>query len=1405
MKFLQHVRPIYFVTIYLLLSLVASKNSLLAQEDYRTLPLPNIPQNEVNDILQDHKGYVWLATLDGLHRYDGYSYHSYYYKDDSNAISSNMIQRIREDSKGGIWIGTYGRGLCYLNTRTGKFTRYNTKQMVNSRLHSEDVMHMTIDKEDNIWYANWWGVFCLTPDREHPEDKTKAKLRYFTKEKLNLDENENIISIYADKKGYIWLGTNLNLLQLLDTSKEIPTYKIFSGRSDQVVEEGNYLYVSGTNTFRVNTSNYTQEILSNYGGNVLCIQNSRIWVGNDEGAILITPPNNSASKKMWKITKRFYKENISYNLKSTVATSIQVINGNQIWLGTRGGGVTCIVPPSAPFTCITASMSHGGLPNGLTRAVFEDSKQTLWVGNERKGFFSIKHKGDYNKDFKAYRYAEGSNNRVYAFEETFPKNVSKHKRIIWVGTSWPDCLVALDGDTKQRIPLNLDTPIGFVFALEKTDEHTLWAGTYRNGLYRITLDDKGGIKNYKAFRVKTQPYSISSNIIRHIYQDKHKDLWITTDRGVNRIARKELLTDNPKFEHFVDKKAGLDLANYYMLGVQEDTKLGRVYFGSMGAGLITFDRKTESWSFLTTEDGLISNAAKSIVKDNQYLWIGTNKGLVRYNRLNKEMQVFDSHRGLVDDEFSEICAIRRQDGNLVFGSRNGLVSFQGKGFEPDTLKPHLVLTDLYIDSRRVSVNDTLNGRVLLKESIEHSKKLHLKYAENNFAIGFAGISYNAPLKTSYRYKLEGFDTHWNKVSAIHRRAQYTNIREGKYILKVQVANADNMWSDQLIELPIQIDPPFSRSTTAYIIYMLLACIISWIIYKIGMTFQHEKEELLAAQLEKVNTEKLLQYKSQFFANISQEFRTPLTLISVPLDHVVEQSKLLADKHIFNELIRVQQHVGMLTRLVNQLMSFRKIETGQMRLHRVPVNMQNYLKHVYDSFIPLAKHQKIQFNYQYEKTDCWVSIDTELYDQIVFNLLSNAFKFTSSNNRISLRLKAGSKPKTLEISVEDTGQGIDPEDKARLFDCCFQEKNERSNGQTGAGIGLALTKEIVELHGGSILLKSEEGKGTTFTVTQEEIEKPKNISEQAKYTGQSKDSDILGVDDFLKQNAMELQAIAKSQEEIDAQDAGGSDTEYPRYKEVNTPLPEVLIVEDNSELRERLEEYLSPFFNIHLAKNGKEGLSLAKTRHPHVIVTDVMMPVMDGIEMMSRIKEEEEISHIPILVLTAKSAIENQLSNFNTGADGYLEKPFNIQILRERITAMIQNREMLKKHFQEGLSFKPELVCKTHTDEAFLTKIVEIINVHMDDSDFTVETLAKEYGVPRIYLNKKIKALTNDTSTQFIRNVRLKQAAKLIAAGNLNINKVAWSVGYNDVSTFRSRFKTEFGMTPTAYKKEADKQ
>lgn len=711
----------------------------------------------------------------------------------------------------------------------------------------------------------------------------------------------------------------------------------------------------------------------------------------------------------------------------------------------------------------------------------------------------------------------------------------------------------------------------------------------------------------------------------------------------------------------------------------------------------------------------------------------------------------------------------------------------------------LVLTDLYINSRPVAVGDTLNNRVLLKESIEYSQELHLKYTENNFTIVFSDNADNILPSNQYRYKLEGFESYWN-TSAIHHKARYTNIQEGNYVLKIQVANADHAWGDKTMSLPIRIAPPFSRSPTAYIIYIVLAGIIGWIIYKTSRTFQLKKEAQFALQLEKENTEKLLQYKSQLLTNISHEFHTPLTLISAPLAHVVGQSKLLADKQMFNNLKQVQQHVDMLTRWFNQLISFHKIETGQVQVHRIPVNLQTYLKHIYDSFVPLAKHQRIQFNYYFDKTDCWAEIDTKLYDQVLFNLLSNAFKRIPENNRVSLKLKTGDEPSTLNISIEKTGSSIHSKDTRYLLDNDFQSQ---TNQFKGTGINLACTKEIVELHGGEILLKNTEGQGIIYTIIQSKIVKPQKATHKTNYTVQSQAIDIHSTNDFLKQNTSELESFVEKQEKANTIDVYKSQANTP--EQTKTPLPILLIVEENLELRVKLGKYLSPYYTIHLAKNGKEGMAIAKVRHPHAIVTDIALPIMDGIEMMNRIKDQEEISHIPFLVLSEKDTVENQLDSFNTAADNYLEKPFTSQLVHERITAMIQNRQIQKRHFQEEITFKPELVCTTNTDMAFLTKIVEIIHVHMDNSNFTVETLAHAYGVSRIYLNKKIKALTDQTPTQFIRSIRLKQATQLIVADNLNISEVAWAVGYNDVSTFRSRFKTEFGMTPTAYKKESNKQ
>ncbi len=1350
----------------------------LSFNDYKIKALHDLPAKDVNCIFKDSKGFMWIGTLDGLHRFDGYTYKSYRVEESKNSISSNMIIAIDEDSKGNIWIGTYGKGICKLDPVKQIFTNYSTESTDNKI--ADDVTSLTVDNFDNIWTSNWFGAYRIKIDATN--DKIKG-IDVFNLSEEEQEDGNVVKTIHLDKSENLWIGTNTNIKRVINHNApkndiQFETYECFSGNicdyKDGILSAGFTI-----NSILPNENGvYQIERISEEPVTSVLYQNGSIWTGSRQGVSCLKQINGQ-----WQVAREFENDFTEFSLSSNIVTWMASDDLKQIWIGTRGGGVNTISQRPKPFQHFQHSQQAGSLPNNLTRCIFEDSHENLWLGSEEKGVALLRKNKSYTSNFQHIEINSFTNeDRVYAIEETYTPLSKKHKSLIWFGTSFPVFLAAYDPVSLQAIELpEFVNNLGFVFALEKENDSTLWAGTYGEGLYRLSLNQDGNIMDYKRFRPKNNDQNgLLSYIIRSIYKDSKGNLWIGTDKGLNLIEAKELQRESPRFEQFVIGKQKNQLPYDYILQIME-SKNGDLYMGTMGGGMIkchysTFD-KTYSFSNVSTKDNLPNNSIKSIVEDHSgFLWLASNEGLTHFNPIDGTVVNYNQDDGLQDNEFSEICGLKRQNGDIIFGGINGINVFNPSEIKSDKTKPKVFLTDFMILNKEVYPGEEHSGKIILDKSIEYTKNIELDYNQNSFSVGFVGLHFNAPQKNKYRYILEGFDKQWYKASPDYRMAKYTNIPAGDYTFKVMASNCDNIWVDQPTTLKIKVYPPAYRSKWAIALYILLILIISFILYRTSKLIANRKKELLMSKLEKNKVEELSRMKLQFFTNISHEFRTPLTLINAPLNELMDPKiSLSAEDRNHNQKL-IKQNVNVMMRLINQLMDFRKLDQNKLKLNLSKQDLSQFLSTIYDSFTPLAINKEIDYILELNPAFPPVWFDAQKFEKVIYNLLSNAFKFTPKGGHISIAYKLELNNQIL-ITVKDTGDGIGQEEASHVFERYYQNSAKNKVNSGGTGIGLALSKGIVELHKGKIWFSSVETKGTSFFVRIPANEPSSNENEDIN----QEISDYSG-SEYSSENIKQESLIITSEK-------------------ADSNKPKVVIAEDNDELRNYLASKLLKHYQVFAAEDGMQGLELCIKHSPELLVTDVMMPNMNGIDLCNEVKNKEEISHIPVLLLTAKNSDEAKIEGYQIGADAYIAKPFNTDVLLANMEALIKNREQVRLRFQKEIEINPSIISNSPADVKFMDNILEIIEEHLSDSDFTVEQLSEIYGVSRIYLNRKIKALTGETSNQFMRNIRLKHAAELLKQNVLNVSEVTWKVGYNDLRTFRSRFKEKFGVSPSEYAKQ----
>lgn len=1368
-----------------LLSTGVSQSTVVHSELFKIQKLENLPENDVNCVFKDSKGFMWIGTLDGLHRYDGYSYKSYRIQN-GNSICSNMIISIDEDSKGNIWIGTYGKGICVLDPVTEKFSTFLNENIPGSGNISYDVTCMMVDAFDFVWIGNLFGYTRVKLNRE------TFKIEFV--DFIPIDSlpdyvsTESIKTIHQDKSNNVWLGTNLHTRLIVNPYEDVKKfkYKVFKVSAASICDYNLGIIAGGESINLIEplaTGEYSTTLIAFQTSTSLYYTNSEVWSGGRDGVSCFK--KNDTGR--WELTDKYLHDFSKNSISSNIITSISSDINNRIWIGTRGGGVNTINLRPKLFKCYSHSTAPGSVGNNMIRCIYEDSKANLWIGTEEAGVSVLLHdqRGNYTNGFKHLKVNNYVNeNRAYAIKEMKTPYSKEHNSLVWVGTSFDTYLTAFNPETLKKKKLSsLAQALGFIFALEVQNDSVLWAGTYDEGLLRLTIGKDGDVKRAERFTPKSKSKSpIVSHIIRSLLLDSKGNLWIGTDKGINRLNAAQINRPSPEFEHFKANSESDYQNNDYILQILE-AKNGKLWIGTMGAGLVCFEQtpktKKSFFTIVNAKDGLPNNSIKGILEDDfGVLWLSSNSGLTAYNPANGHIVNYDVNDGLQNNEFSEIAACKRRNGDLIFGGNNGFNVFNSSSIVEDNTKPKLFFTDFYLFNDLINPCQEVDGSIILNQSIEYLKSIKLKYNQNSFSIGFVGLHYIAPQKNHYRYKLEGFDDKWCKASSQYRIAKYTNIPPGHYTFKVQGSNCDNIWVSQPISIDIIINPPIYKTMWAYVLYLIMILIISYFLYRNAKLIQRNKKKLLVSALEKKKIEELSSIKLQFFTNISHEFRTPLTLINAPLDKLIKDEMVMDNDARYHYYNLIKYNVNVLMRLINQLMDFRRLDQNKLNISASEQNLISFLDVIYHSFIPLAQQKNISFKFKYPQDELMLWFDTDKIEKVMYNLLSNAFKFTPSNGTVILKVELNQDGKEVLISVKDSGVGIDLGEELKIFERYYQTSNKSKFNFGGTGIGLAYSKGVVELHNGEIWGENAKDKGAVFFVKLQ--------------TGCNHLSNNLLIKEKLD-FSREIESVLDNKE--------GNEFVIPVNKKKSES---VLIVEDNVELRKHLVDIFNVDYIVYEAEDGQVGLKMCREHYPSLVITDIMMPVMSGIELCQQLKEDEEISHIPVLILTAKDTDESHVEGLEIGADGYLSKPFSSDVLLANVASLIASRALLRARYLKEIEIHPEIIGNTPADTKFMDKIMSIIESELANSDFTVEDLADRYGVSRVYLNRKIKALTNETSNQFLRNIRLKHAAELLKQNVLTVAEVTWRVGYNDLRTFRSRFKEVYGVSPSEYAKEQKK-
>ena len=1036
----------------------------------------------------------------------------------------------------------------------------------------------------------------------------------------------------------------------------------------------------------------------------------------------------------------FLKKEALYNEvfhKSPIKAMCEDNNGN-IWLGAGGlGGIAKI----------TVNQLDSSLSN---------SKQKKWVFDYLNT----------NKKFQKQPFYR------------IKKLLNDSKGNIWVGSSSGLSKIQLLSNSYKTETFKAFNPekssFSFpVFAIEEDHLGAIWAGYFGNGLLKLTYNNNS--KKYEYLSYKNDPEnteSLSNNTIRVITEDSYKNLWIGTALGLNKLKYNK--DGSVVFDRFFNnKKDNNSLGNDHVLDVFQ-SKNGNIYVGTFGGGLneITI-LKNNKYQFkrYTIKNGLPSDVVYHIEEDSSgNLWLMHIRGMSKLNLTTGKVSYFKNQSNLNEYEFRDNSMLKTSSGYIIGGTTTGFSFFDPDKLTENKTKAELVITDFKISNESVNIFEKKQGKVILDKNINQTDKIELSYNMNSFEFTFSSLHFSDPEKNKYKYILEGFDDKWYYSIGNQRRfAAYTNVPAGEYTFKVYGSNSAGMWTDEPKKISVSIKNPWYLTTLSIFLFLILLVTVIYVFVKIRLN-----------QIRLEKSEEMNQMKLQFFTNVSHELRTPLALIVSPLEQIIRGNVNLKDQPKLNSIM--YKNSNRLLKLINQLLDFRKAESGNLSLMVQNDDLVSFVRDVFTVFEEIALEKEIKFLFLSGEKEISAWFDNDKIEKILYNLLSNAFKFTPKGKSIKVSVEIKNKDYAI-IKVIDYGIGIPEEELNSVFERFYQTRNKNISAQEGSGLGLAYIKHLVKIHNGEINIKSKLHEGTTCTVTIP-------ISKTA----------------YLKSSIIELQPqkynfnysttgvnILK-----ESQLLRGKLVENITEHSTETPL--ILIVEDNRELRDYMVDFLSNDFRVLTANNGKEGLDLAIKNIPNIIICDLMMPIMDGVEMCKTLKTDVNTSHIPVIILTAKSGIENEKEGLETGADEYLLKPFDVDLLKLRLNNILRTKQQWIQKFKTNSSSKPWKELSNKLDQKFIEKSIEIVKKNLDNANFSVEQFALEIGMSRSALFLKLKSVTGQSSSEFIRTIRINNAAKLIRSMKYSISEIIYMVGFSDPKYFRTCFKKQFGMRPSEYLK-----
>ncbi len=1373
------LRKVYFgfIILFFVLGDISAQDNKIKSFQHLSIS-EGLAHNGVTSILEDSRGYIWIGTYDGLNRYDGYEFEVFKSTVDNDLLYSNRVRTISEDLCGNIWIGT-DEGLSIFNSLSGKFNKIYSNKLLDGD-KSGPIVRRILENPDNgliVCATEDAGVLVFNSDYtlKHqfvpPDAFSDQAIRFYDCAIL-----DSIYHVFSTSVGI--------LLFNIDSGKFRLVLEDFSDVSNSIIMiENNKLlatlsYGIAVIDFQLNKGicNFSNEsiLLNNYQFNSISLdQEGNLWLGTlRDGFIKIDKLEAFLNQTSYKISS------FSIDQGLLRASCIASSTSYGCWAGTFNKGIYRFNLNSNPFHVRNSNSDNDfGLHSNHINQISVFDNNRIFV-SALQGGLAI-----FNTDLKQFEPLPFNN--IMDLSMVGGSAFKDSRGDLWMTIGGSDFLRYR---TRQKTVKRINTEALFGLELISIRSYAedrngdIWLGCL-NDLYRLRMDDDGEIVQVES--LNENPFLIDEKIsmMRRVYIDPLLDvIWVGTDKdGLLRIE----INDDISLQNAVVKQVRVNDNSERSLPSNFVSSIIRLpneelWIGTEGGGICKVIEMNDDLFFIpfTEKHGLSNNVVKSILCDDEHnLWISTNIGLNKFDTKDYRFRQFGKQDGLPFEDFSYASA-NLENGTFVFSGYEGILYFNPKEVNDQEILPKLEFGELKIFNQSILPGDTIGNRVLLDKTLTDVGEIVLKHNEDVFSIELTSLHFSNPNNHYIKYQLLPVNDEWIEVPSSQRNINFNGLRPGEYILSVMASNSVKEWTIPK-KLKITISPSFWKTNKALALYILVILVLIYLSMLVILRIQSLKYKIQIEHLEKDKEKEVNTAKLRFFSNISHEIKTPLTLISGPIDMLSKEYK--SDETIQEKLLIVKRQSQKISQLIDQVHDFQRAEANLLKMNSARFNFDVFIRDLITNFEYLAAAEKKTLKAIGEKSSIYVWADKDKLEKIFNNLLNNAFKYTDAGDSIMISYMR--EESDLVIAVNDTGKGISSKDLQHIFERFYRSKSEGTDGSKGSGIGLAFTKRLVEMHYGYIHAESELGKSTTIHLRLPVVKNRFNDDQQ------EIEKEIL----VLEENCLAADQFEDKIDPLDIEVTGDFSKAI------------VFIAEDNADMRLFISEALENFFKVKSFVNGQECLNAMEDEWPDIVISDVLMPVLNGFDLCKRIKSDIKTSHIPVILLTGCNTTDERVKGIMDGADAYIFKPFEVQHLVASVEALLRNRQQLRERFKLHIPLTLEKNKHSSNDDAFLKKLYKLMEENLDNSDLDLDKVARALYMNRSHFYQKVKALTNQTPFEFLKTLRLEKAANLLVHDGLNVNEVFMVTGFKSRTHFSKLFKEKYHFTPGKFASEAQKK